>query len=125
MAKSSIPGDFSSNSCNSSPRVARSSTPGSGHLRLILSCCALVFLLPITAIPSSQVASASGGVATRVDRTPQEQQLRFELRMQRFISDHTDASGFVRPDLWRTGMEHARQMRTVRNIGAAPVALRP
>jgi hypothetical protein len=93
------------------------------HLRLMLICCALLLLLPVTAIRSSHVASASGAVAKKLDGTAQEQ-LRLELGAQRFISDHTDGSGFVRPDLWRIGMEHARQMRTVRNIGAVPVASR-
>ena len=76
------------------------------------------------AAPVSHEPVSHEPAAAESDETIGEQPAR-ELNRQKFLRDHSDPSGFVRPDLWRKGMEHARQMEVVRNIGAGAISLKP
>jgi len=41
-----------------------------------------------------------------------------ELQDQKFLHEHMDAKGQVRPDLEQKGLEHIRKMKTAPSIGA-------
>lgn len=44
-----------------------------------------------------------------------------QLQNERFLKEHTDASGKLRPDLWRKGVEHQQHMKVAPYIGAKPL----
>jgi hypothetical protein len=72
----------------------------------------LVVLLGVSAIPMAFAQTSNAQ-----DQAQKHQQVR-EKQQQKFLREHSDASGRPRPDLWRQGMEHARQMPVAANIGA-------
>ena len=49
-----------------------------------------------------------------------EHQKRREQFQQQLLKTETDTSGKVRPDLWRKGVEHQKQMKVAPYIGAKP-----
>jgi len=81
---------------------------------LICSSVALSIVAPVHPLLAAPPVREAAGDET--NGIAEEQQNR-ELNGLRFLHDHADSSGFVRPDLWRIGMEHARRMEVVRNIG--------
>ncbi len=48
-----------------------------------------------------------------------EQELR-KKHQEEFLKQHSDASGKVRPDLWRKGVQQQKQMQVAPYIGAKP-----
>jgi hypothetical protein len=49
-----------------------------------------------------------------------EHQKRREESQKQLLKTETDASGQVRPDLWRQGVAHQKQMKVAPFIGAKP-----
>lgn len=48
------------------------------------------------------------------------QQQRRELQQEKFLHEHSDATGQVRPDLWQAGIDHVHQMKVAPALGAHP-----
>jgi|SRR5215471_329047 len=87
----------------------------------------LIWMLMVLFACSSQLCSAAPAAreAASSETGEVDEQQNRQLNRERFRHDHSDSSGFVRPDLWRKGMEHARQMDVVRGIGSGASRVRP
>jgi uncharacterized repeat protein (TIGR01451 family) len=81
-----------------------------------LTCLALLPVAraqaPLTS--TSKTANASGGLDTRD---------RLKKRQEKFLLDHMDSMGRVRPDLWRQGVEQLMRMRLAPRVPLAPRGL--
>jgi uncharacterized repeat protein (TIGR01451 family) len=81
-----------------------------------LTCLALLPVAraqgPLTS--TSKTANGSGRLDTRD---------RLKKRQEKFLLDHTDSMGRVRPDLWRKGVEQIMRMRVAPRVPLVPGGL--
>jgi photosystem II stability/assembly factor-like uncharacterized protein len=70
-------------------------------------------------LPSAWGAPQEGSYGVK------EEQQRHEALKAKYVREHSDPSGRIRPDLWRKGMKHVARMPTAPHIGIAGPASAP
>jgi photosystem II stability/assembly factor-like uncharacterized protein len=85
-------------------------------LQIVLSLGLLSICVIILAIAASRTAAKD----PQKSRGLEEEQQQREERARQFEQEHSDASGTVRPDLWRKGIEDVQKMRIGAGINLAP-----
>ena len=85
-------------------------------LQIVLSLA----LLSICVIVLAIAASRSAAKDPQKTRGLEDEQQQREERMREFEKEHTDASGTVRSDLWRKGVEDFKKMAIGAGINLAP-----
>ena len=70
---------------------------------------------------AASASAASDSKLTMEQKTSRETMQRLQLKQKQFLDEHNDASGHLRPDLWRKGVEQQRQMKVAPYIGAKPL----
>ncbi len=70
---------------------------------------------------ASSAAAVSDSNLTAAQKTSRENMQRLQLKQKQSLKEHTDASGQVRPDLWRIGVEQQQHMKVAPYIGAKPL----
>ncbi len=91
--------------------------------RVLLSA-ATIFAVVAVGMQRGQIVLAVASAQTPNDsnsnlNAQKEEQLR-KLQEKEFIREHSDASGKLRPDLWRNGIEQQKKMQVAPYIGWHP-----
>ena len=76
---------------------------------------------PAFADAAAATSATSNSDLTTAQKTSSEKMERLKLRQKQFLDEHKDASGNLRPDLWRAGVEQQKQMKVAPYIGAKPL----
>jgi hypothetical protein len=71
--------------------------------------------------PAAATSATSDSNLTEAQQTSREKMERLQLKQKQFLDEHEDASGKLRPDLWRKGVEQQKQMKVAPYIGAKPL----
>src|SRR5215475_1009575 len=87
-----------------------------GALQIVLSLTLLSICVIVLAIAASRTAAKDPQKSRGLEN---EQQQR-EERAREFQQEHADASGRVRSDLWRKGIEDFKKMAIGAGINLAP-----
>ena len=85
-------------------------------LQSVLSLALLSICVIVLAIAASRTAAKD----PQKSRGLEEEQQQREERARQFEQEHSDASGIVRSDLWRKGIEDAQKMKIGAGINLAP-----
>jgi hypothetical protein len=96
-------------------------SPRSGR---ILLGAVTIFAVVAGGMQRDQIVLAVASAQTPIDsnsnlNAQKEEQIR-KLQQKEFIREHSDASGNLRPDLWRNGVEQQKKMQVAPYIGWHP-----
>jgi len=85
---------------------------------VLLSAATILAVVAGGIMASTDIARAAKANQKTVSK---EEQIR-KLEREEFIREHSDASGKLRPDLWRAGVEQQKHMQVAPYIGWHPAA---